>query len=182
MERRHGLLQDRLVKEMRLAGISDLESANRFLREDFLPKLNRRFVVEAADPVDVHGPRRRDLKEVLSWEDERVVQKDWTVAWEGRWFQIGGEAGGVRSRSRIVVRKLRDGQVRLLHEGRRLKWRELPGRPKKAEVQPRRVGRTHLVKPATGHAWRRFGAAVGKRWEAGMKAQEEQRRAAQRQG
>ena len=182
VERRHGLLQDRLVKEMRLAGISDLESANRFLREDFLPKLNRRFVVEAADPVDVHGPRRRDLKEVLSWEDERVVQKDWTVAWEGRWFQIGGEAGGVRSRSRIVVRKLRDGQVRLLHEGRRLKWRELPGRPKKAEVQPRRVGRTHLVKPATGHAWRRFGAAVGKRWEAGMKAQEEQRRAAQRQG
>jgi len=182
VERRHGLLQDRLVKEMRLAGISDLGGANRFLEEEFLPELNRRFVVAAANPVDVHGPRRRDLNEVLSWEEERVVQKDWTVAWGGRWFQIGKEAGGVRSRSRIVVRKLRDGQVRLLHKGRRLKWRELPGRPKPAKTEPVRLGRTQVPKPAAGHAWRRFGAAVGKPWEAGMKAEGEQRRAARRQG
>ena len=42
VERRNGLLQDRLVKELRLAGISDLVRANRFLEEDFLPEINQR--------------------------------------------------------------------------------------------------------------------------------------------
>jgi len=164
VERRHGLLQDRLVKEMRLAGIVDLEAANRFLKEKFLPSLNQRFVVEAANGVDVHGPRRRDLGEVLSWEVERVVQRDWTVAWEGRWFQVEKEAGGVRSRSRIVVRKLKGGEVQLVHQGRRLKWRELPHRPEREKEEPRKVGRTRLARPSERHAWRKFGAAVGKPW------------------
>ena len=95
---------------------------------------------------------------------------------------LGGDALHAYDDFRAAGGQLEPWQPQVMHEGRRLKWRELPGRPKKAEVQPRRVGRTHLVKPATGHAWRRFGAAVGKRWEAGMKAQGEQRRAAQRQG
>jgi len=45
VERRNGLLQDRLVKEMRLAGIKDLEKANAFLEEEFLPALNGKFNV-----------------------------------------------------------------------------------------------------------------------------------------
>lgn len=87
VERRNGLFQDRLVKELRLAGISDLERGNRFLEEEFLPQLNRRFWVKPAQEADAHRPVPRDLAEVLSWEEERVVQGDWTVAWQGRWFQ-----------------------------------------------------------------------------------------------
>ncbi len=54
VERRNGLLQDRLVKEMRLAGISDLETANEFLEKNFLPQLNQRFWMKPAQPADVH--------------------------------------------------------------------------------------------------------------------------------
>lgn len=52
VERRNGLLQDRLVKELRLAGISDLASANGFLEKKFLPALNARFRVEPRSAVE----------------------------------------------------------------------------------------------------------------------------------
>jgi len=45
VERRNGVFQDRLIKAMRLEGISTLEAANRYLEKVFLPELNRRFVV-----------------------------------------------------------------------------------------------------------------------------------------
>jgi len=99
VERRNGLLQDRLVKELRLAGISDLNGANRFLEEKFLPELNRRFWVKPAQEADAHQQVPRNLAESLNWEEGRVVQRDWTVAWQGRWFQIdsGHEALGDRT-------------------------------------------------------------------------------------
>lgn len=78
VERMNGTLQDRLVKELRLAGISDLESANRFLDGKYLRAFNRQFARAAASPVDVHRGTPRNLNEVLSWEEARVVQGDWT--------------------------------------------------------------------------------------------------------
>ena len=50
VERRNGLLQDGLVKELRLAGISDLAAANEFLEQKFLPALNQKFTVTAPTP------------------------------------------------------------------------------------------------------------------------------------
>jgi hypothetical protein len=80
VERMNGVLQDRLIKALRLADINDLESANRFLDEKFLAAFNRKFNVLAASPADVHRDVPRRLEEVLSWEEPRVVQRDWTVA------------------------------------------------------------------------------------------------------
>ena len=84
VERRNGLLQDRLVKEMRRAGIKDLPAANAFLEEQFLPALNVKFTVAARSPVDAHRRASGDLAEVLSWEEERVVGKNGTVVWNSR--------------------------------------------------------------------------------------------------
>jgi hypothetical protein len=73
-----GVLQDRLVKELRLAGISDRASANRFLDGKYLRAFNRQFARVAASPLDTHRAVPGHLNEVLSWEEERVVQGDWT--------------------------------------------------------------------------------------------------------
>ena len=67
VERRNGLLQDRLVKELRLAGVSDLVAANAFLEQRFLPALNKRFTLAARSLVDAHRPGAWNLGEVLSW-------------------------------------------------------------------------------------------------------------------
>jgi molybdenum-dependent DNA-binding transcriptional regulator ModE len=171
VERRHGLLQDRLVKELRLAGISNLEEANRFLEDKFLPELNRRFWVKPAQEADAHRVAPRNLAELLNWEEERVVQRDWTIAWEGRWFQIesGHEALCLAGRS-VIVRQLRDGTVHLVRAGQKLKCRELAQRP--ARVPPRKALRSGpaQAKPKETHPWRQFGTGVGKEFWRGAKA------------
>jgi len=179
VERRNGLFQDRLVKALRLAEINDLEQANAFLKATFLPQLNRRFNVPAASPADVHRPRARNLDEVLSWEHDRIVRKDWTLVWEGRWFQIPAEHEKLSLPGRsIIVRQLRGGDLQLVYEGRKLTWTELPQRPARPPETPRRVGRTHLVKPVPAHPWRRPGVAAGKRFWEQAEAQGQARRRA----
>lgn len=173
VERRNGLLQDRLVKELRLAGISDLERANAFLAEQFLPQLNRRFCVEPAQAADVHRSVPRHLNEVLSWEEERVVQQDWTVSWQGRYFQIARRHEGLcLVKRKVSVRELRDGTIQLVWEGQKLQWTELPSRPvrvvrPRTQQPPRELA---PVPPACNHPWRKFGMGVGKEFWCGEKA------------
>jgi molybdenum-dependent DNA-binding transcriptional regulator ModE len=170
VERRNGLLQDRLVKELRLEGISDLEAANEFLERKFLPALNRKFSIAARSSVDAHRQGSWNLAEVLSWEESRVVGKDWTVAWEGRWFQIDAEHEGLSLAGRkVMVRELRCGTVQLVYKEVKLRWKELPARPQRAVLPPRRTGRSKLLKPGTNHPWRQDGAAFGKEFWRGEK-------------
>jgi hypothetical protein len=84
VERMNGVLQDRLVKALRLAGIADLAGANRFLAKTYLAAFNRQFNVVAASPADVHRGLPRDLDEVLSWEEARVVQRPRAVGASGK--------------------------------------------------------------------------------------------------
>ncbi|HVV73561.1 MAG TPA: ISNCY family transposase [Verrucomicrobiae bacterium] len=170
VERRNGLLQDRLVKELRLAGISELEAANAFLEEQFLSQLNRRFCVEPAQPADVHRGVPRQLKEVLSWEEERVVQQDWTVSWQGRYFQIAQAHEDLcLAKKTIIVRELRDGTIQLVWGGQKLQWKELSQRPVRV-AKPKAPRQTVLVAPAKDHPWRGFGMGVGQEFWRGAKA------------
>ena len=168
VERRNGLLQDRLVKELRLAGINDVDSANEFLEKTFLPALNARFRFEPRSRVNAHRKCSLNLREILCWEESRVVAKDWTVAWKGRWLQIDAEHERLSLvKRKVVVRQLRDDSLQLLHAGRKLRWKELPARPQRMKAEPRRVGRTTLVKPEKEHPWRQRGIAYSQRfWRA----------------
>jgi len=183
VERMNGVLQDRLVKALRLAGIKDLESANRFLEEKFLPGFNRRFARRAASPVDVHRAVPRNLDEVLSWEEERVVQGDWTVACEGQWYQLDRQHEALSLvRRKVIVRTLRDGSTQLVYRGKKLKWRALPGRPARVSPPAKLVKRGVAWAPPPSHPWRRLGVGVGKKFWRGVKAQGQVRRVAARLG
>ena len=157
VERQNGVLQDRLVKALRLAQSHDLVAANAFLEQEFLPALNRRFQVAARSATDVHRAGARGLAEVLCWEEERVVRKDWTVGWAGRWFQIEREHEPLALVDRpVVVRRLRDGTLQLLSQGRKLRWQELPARPGPAPCPARPAKLRSRVKPAADHPWRGY--------------------------
>ena len=172
----NGTLQDRLVKEMRLAGICDLASANRFLEQKFLRPFHRQFGRVAASAVDVHRAVPRNLNEVLSWETERVVQGDWTVACAGQRYQLDRRHAALSLvRRKVIVRTLRNGQVQLVHRGQSLQWcrlpvgAERPARPVQAKPAPPR--KTQAAKaPAANHPWRRFGAAAGRKFRNGEPA------------
>lgn len=164
VERRNGLFQDRLVKALRLADITQVEPANRFLEQQFLRDLNRRFVVQPASPADVHRARPHNLKEVLSWEEERVVHRDWTVAWQGRWFQIGREHEPLSLVDRrIIVRRLRSNQIQLVYQGKKLRWKELPKRPEPSAKTPVPISLAQRFHPGPDHPWRRSAVWRSKR-------------------
>jgi len=162
VERMNGVLQDRLVKALRLAGINDLERANRFLEETYLREFQRQFTRVAASPLDVHRGVPRNLDEVLSWEAERVVQRDWTVACDGHWYQLDRQHEALSLAARkVVVRTLRDGRVQLAYRGQKLRWRELPARPQSAPRLPAPRSGGSAV-PGVNHPWRRWGVAAGR--------------------
>ena len=88
-ERMFRSLQDRLPKELRLAGITTIEAANRWLAETGIAEINEEFQIEPAEEgtafvIDAAGLWR----ETLCVEEERVVAKDNTVAWNGHHLQL----------------------------------------------------------------------------------------------
>src|SRR3954468_5396261 len=89
MERSYGTWQGRLPQELRLAGLTNWEEANRFLREYYIGEFNAKFTTPAAERGSAFRKcSRRDLDWVFSIQTERVVSKDNTVAIGNRWWQI----------------------------------------------------------------------------------------------
>jgi hypothetical protein len=88
-ERMFATLQDRLVKELKLAGIVSIEAANAFIREVYLPAHNQRFAVEATEPGSAFTPIPGvDLHEILCVHEERQVQNDNCVSYRTLKLQI----------------------------------------------------------------------------------------------
>jgi hypothetical protein len=88
-ERNFGTWQNRLPQELRVAGITRLEDANRLLREHYIAEFNEKFSVPAQERGTAFRPcGRRELDYIFSVQTERVVDKDNTVAIGERWWQI----------------------------------------------------------------------------------------------
>ncbi len=180
VERMNGTLQDRLVKEMRLAGINDIAGSNRFLAGKYLIGFNRKFGHEARHALDAHRKNTQRLQEVLSWEEERVVQGDWTVACQSKRYQLDKRHEALSLvRRRVVVRTLRNERVQLVYRGKRLKWRRLPAgrvrkKPKpvkKAKAAWKETRKKTEKKPSLNHPWRRDGVGAGRKYWNRIKAQ-----------
>lgn len=141
--------QDRLIKELRLAGISTMEEANKFLREVYIPKHNRRYAVEPAEPVDVHKPRLRahDLSAILSIQEDRQVHNDSIVRFENRFFLLA-PGHGLRPKTKVVVQQRIDGTLRIAHKGRYLRFTQVQGRPYLPEQLRRAKPKGAVSRPA----------------------------------
>jgi transposase len=88
-ERNFGTWQGRLPQELRLRGITTVEEANRFLRQEYVAEFNRRFAVAAAQPGSAFLPLQgQDLERIFALQHERVVQGDNTVEIAHRTLQI----------------------------------------------------------------------------------------------
>jgi transposase len=127
VERNHGLDQDRLVKELRLAGISDIEAANRFLIETYLPAINRKFSRPAADSADAHAPLGKvNLGEILCFEHERTVTNDYVVRFECRLFQLLKTNKSLpRPKDKVTIRIRLDGLLSILWKEKSLLVEEI---------------------------------------------------------
>ena len=128
VERANGTFQDRLVAELRLAGASTLEEANRALW-DFLPRFSARFGVLAAQPGSAYRPVEQgmDLDGVLCIKEWRRVAKDNTGQYHGRTLQLYPDLDRPSyARARVEVQERLDGRVVVSYRGRILTPGEAP--------------------------------------------------------
>jgi hypothetical protein len=167
IERLFETLQDRLVKEMRLAGINTIQTANQFLELHFIPEWEQRFTVAPRQPRNAHRPLGPDhrLEEILSVRVARQVAQDHTVSWEGnRWGVLREEVrSGLRGAQVEIERRL-DGSHWLRFRGRYLRLRHCPEPPPRA-TSPSGLRPPELVAkkykqpkyiPPPQHPWRTF--------------------------
>jgi Helix-turn-helix domain len=166
IERLFQTLQDRLVKELRLAGIASIEAANRFLELRFLPAWEQQFTVVSRHPRNAHrrlGPEHH-LEEILSVRVARKMAQDHTVSWDGdRWGVPREEVcAGLRGAPVEIERRL-DGSHWLRFRGRYLHLRHCPEPPRAASpsgLRPPGLPAHRVSKPQKpvppNHPWRTF--------------------------
>jgi Helix-turn-helix domain len=170
VERLFGTLQDRWVKELRLAKVKTIDQANDLL-VGWVPEHNRRFARPARQAADMH--RRLDpgqrLEAILSVQAERVVSNDYVVRFENRCYQLlppvyPGQRGG-----RVVLERRSNGTLAIRYTGHYLSYRELtngvdgppdtlarqtdrsPGGDRQARS---RQAAKATYRPAADHPWR----------------------------
>src|SRR5918995_251722 len=145
VERANGTLQDRLVKGMRLEGISTMEAANAFLPA-FLEDYNRHFAQEPRSDKDLHRPLREhdQLDEAFDWKEYRTVSNSLTLQYDHVLFIL--EPNAVTrplARQRVTVFDYPDGRLAIKHKGRDLPYRVFDKRQQvnqAAIVENKRLG------------------------------------------
>lgn len=158
VERVNRTLQDRLVKELTRAGISDLESANRYLEETYLPRFNEQFGRPAAQSADLHrATTDEQVLRVLALQEDRVLQPDWTVRWNNGFLQLPRAAvEHVQPGQRVVLSEQLDGRLRIFVGEQELTWSHVRETPPPRRPAPRSpTGSSQGQKPRADHPWRR---------------------------
>lgn len=161
IERLFGTLQDRMVKEMRLADTKTLNDANRFIGERYIPDHNRRFGVPAKNERDAHRPLSDDLRarlpSIFSVQSKRKVNNDYTIQFKNRWFQLEAtQDTAVYKRDEVIIEERLDGMIHIRLKKSYLKYHELPKRPKPIPVPAVALTKQRpRWKPPKDHPWRR---------------------------
>jgi transposase len=146
IERLFGTLQGRLPQELRLAGITSIEAANRFIAETFLPAFNDRFSVPAAEEGSAFLPYvGRALADILAIQEERQVQNDNTVRYKRLTLQIPEQAHRRHFvKATVKVHEYPDAKLAIFHGPRCLARYDSKGdllQQLKQRSEERRVGK-----------------------------------------
>jgi len=177
IERFFQTAQDRLVRELRLAGAKTFDEANAVLQKTFLPWFNRWCTVRPASPNDAHRPLDPSMRpeSILSFQEKRKVGNDYTIRLDGQVYQLlppalAGERGGW-----VTVEKRLNGTLHIRFKATYLKYRTcglangagaLPPHPRslslsgtpadgqKKEGRATAAARPSAVRPASGRSGR----------------------------
>lgn len=169
IERANQTLQDRLVKELRLAGISSMEAANAFLPH-FMADYNRRFAVQPRSSDDAHRPvlfSQDELNIIFTHQESRVLSKNLTFQYNNVIYQIEPPGGTyVLRNAQVTVCENAQGEITVLRYDRPLHYSVFHRQERQAQVVTSKEIDSHLEKlkephkPAANHPWRRYGQRV----------------------
>jgi transposase len=150
VERSNRTLQDRLVKEMRLMGISDIDEANKFLKDSFIEDYNKRFSHTKGLP-DIHLElNSENLDNIFCHETKRQVRNDYTISLSGNYIQLDkSEVPLPIPKQYVILRKYLDGSLHIFNnDNQPLEFTELSSKPK--------VKIKEIRKAPSNHPWRKM--------------------------
>lgn len=160
VERANGTLQDRLVKEMRLANISSIEAANKFLQEStFIASHNKKFAVSPTQKGDAHMPAQLfDLDNIFCIKQTRTLTNDFTITYKKRILQLCKQQSAIiRPKNEITIRELLSGEINLSIRATDLAFTELNEKPKQPKTKE-----NHMIQKS------RKPHENSRRWAAGL--------------
>lgn len=162
VERMFETLQDRLVKELRLANITKITEANEFLKT-YLPKFNAKFSVLANRKKDLHkkvsSATKNKLPQIFSVQADRKVNNDYTIMFKNQCFQLESkQPTTVYKKDTVIIEEHLSGEIKISMRNHYLKYQVLPVRPKKI-IDLKLPAITQIkqtaYKPPIDHPWRR---------------------------
>ena len=159
VERSNGTHQDRLVKELRLEDVDNLEEANALLENTYLAELNERFAIEPKSEVDLHRPGEEelDLRRIFCFEEERLIDNDWTIRWKRRIFQVVKDNKVLpRARTKVVVQEWLDGTIHIVYRGEELRYKEIAKKPVRQKRRVNVAVPRKIYRPPADHPWRKW--------------------------
>ncbi len=154
IERLFGTFQDRLLKEMRLAGIKSIDEANSFL-ETYLPSYNKKFRVLPTKATDLHCSfsDKRSLDQILCIRDGRALRNDNTIGYNGKLYQIEDDIKA----EKVMVEERTDGSMYITYKDKPLRYKEITTRSvREAEPPETKIRIDRKIKPSKDHPWRKY--------------------------
>jgi len=158
-------LQDRLIKELRLRNISDIKTANQFLKKEFIPWFNQKYGKEPLKKSNLHRKltlkERKQLPAILSRQSQRVVQNDFTIRFNNKWYQLTKEQPvTVRPKDRVLIEERLDASLWIRLRGKYLNYQVLLTKPPRQQRQPWVIPASQTKerrswKPPKDHPWRK---------------------------
>jgi hypothetical protein len=167
IERSFETLQDRLVKELRLAGVSTLEQANAFL-DTYLPKYNARFAIEPLRKTNLHRaiPKNLNLEEIFCIKEYRTISNGFTFHWKNRIFLVRNPSITMR-KQRVCVMESFDGKIKSRLKGKVLSITEVTRKEIQAIADDLKAAQQLIkkervyFKPPKNHPWRLYNPYKG---------------------
>jgi len=163
VERMNRTLQDRMVKELRLVKINNIEKANKFIQKKFVLKFNQKFSVKPKKKPDLHrkltSQERKKLNNIFSIKNQRTVRNDFTIQYLNRHFQLDQtQPTTVFRKDPITIEEHLDKSIQVCKKDIYLNFKELPEKPVKeidlklAAITPNKI----QYIPPVNHPWRSF--------------------------
>jgi transposase len=162
VERLFKTLQDRLVKELRLAGIKTIPEANYFLEKIFIPKFNEKFSVVPKKNNNLHTSLTEaelaKIDNIFSIKTYRKVNNDFTIRFKGKWYQLKEQQPTlVLRKDQILIEEHLDGRLHMKLKNHYLDFTELPERPAKIKMHVTGLTKqSQAWKPPMNHPWKKL--------------------------
>ncbi len=156
-------MQDRLVKEMRLLGISSMEEGNAYLPE-FMEDFNQRFAVARRSDHDAHRPLllTDNLDQILTWQETRMLSKNLTIQFRKVVYQVQTDRPTYALRkAKVTVCLDADDKITILYKNKEVGYKIFKKQAKQSEVLSSKdldakVDKVRKqYKPAPDHPWRK---------------------------